>query len=227
MSALDAILRSAGFFRTATLPVTTEGPSALPNHDVSVSAGPYYLVSPLNGRWLTVVEAHFSPDSQGVPLLSDLSNRVSEVLSCYTLALVVHDDDLFFYNLDCEGKSLDGYNSCPQYFEQERLPDAQIEEQPHSVEPLKPLLPAGHSLDELHDLLNRGWWSAYDAGILDENGVVQGDDDGFDFEGERMTAFGELLQLHGTQEDYPYAAWGEGASIAWSDFVALRYRERT
>ncbi len=45
MSALDAILRSAGFFRTATLPVTTEGPSALPNHDVSVSAGPYYLVS--------------------------------------------------------------------------------------------------------------------------------------------------------------------------------------
>ncbi len=53
----------------------------------------------------------------------------------------MHDDDLFFYNLDCEGKSLDGYNSCPQYFEQERLPDAQIEEQRHSVEHLSHCCP--------------------------------------------------------------------------------------
>jgi hypothetical protein len=184
-------------------------------------------VSPLKGRWLTVIEAHFALHSQGVPHLSELGNRLSAALSCYSLALVVHDDDLFFYNLDRNGKSLDGYNSCPQYFEQERLPDAQIEEQRHMPEPFQPLLPTGHSLDELRALLNRGWWNGYDSGTLDENGVVQGDDDGFVFEGERMTAFGTLLELHGNKGEYPYAAWGEGAGIAWPEFVALRYRKRT
>ena len=65
-------------------------------------------------------------------------------------------------------------------------------------------------------MLNRGWWNAYD---LDKE-----EDDGFVFEGERMTAFGTLLQLHGDQGEYPYAAWGESPSIAWPEFVALRYR---
>lgn len=227
MPALDAILRSAGFERAETLPVTAKGPYALPNHDASVSDGPYYMVSSLNGHWLTIIEAHFALHLQGVPHLSDLSNRLSKTLSCCALALMVHDDDLFFYNLDREGESLDGYNSCPQYFEQERLPDAQIEEQRHTPEPFQPLMPAGHTLEELRELLNRGWWSVYDGGTLDENGVAQGDDHSFVFEGERMTAFGTLLQLHGTQGEYPYTAWGEGSGIAWPDFVALRYRKRT
>ena len=88
--ALDAILRSAGFSRAETLPITAEGPYALPNHDASVSAGPYYLVSPLKGRWLTVIEAHFALHSQGVPHLSDVASRLSaEVLS------IVVDEDFF------------------------------------------------------------------------------------------------------------------------------------
>ena len=224
LPALDAVLRDAGFSRAETMAVSSDGPYALPNHETSVSAGPYYLVSPLQGRWLTVIEAHFALHSQGVPHLSDLGNRLSAALSCYALALVVHDDDLFFYNLDRNGKSLDGYNSCPQYFEQERLPDTRIEEQRHTPEPFQPLLPPGCPLDELRALLNRGWWSAYDSGDLDENGVAQGDDDGFVFEGERMTAFGTLLQLHGDRGEYPYAGWGESPGIAWRGFVALRYR---
>ena len=224
LPALDAVLRDAGFSRAETLPVSSDGPYSLPNHDASVSAGPYYLVSRLQGRWLTVIEAHFALHSQGAPHLSDLGNRLSAALSCYALALVVHDDDLFFYNLDRDGKSLDGYNSCPQYFEQERLPDAQIEEQRHAPEAFQPLLPPGRSLEELRALLNRGWWSAYDSGDLDENGVAQGDDDGFVFEGERMTAFGTFLHLHGDQGEYPYAGWGDSKGIAWPEFVALRYR---
>lgn len=224
---LNAILQDSGFVRVETLPVPAEGPSALPEHDIAGEAGPYYLVSPLKGHWLTIIEAHFGLDSQGVPHLSDLGNRLSAALSCYALTLVVHDDDLFFYNLDRDGESLDGYNSCPQYFEQERLPDPLIEEQRHTPEPFQPMLPAGHSLDELRALLNRGWWNAYDAGALDEHGVVRGDDDGFVFEGERMTAFGTLLQLHGNHGEYPYAAWSESDGSVWPGFVALRYRKRT
>src|SRR5262245_419715 len=226
LPALGAILRDAGFSRAETLPISAEGPFALPDHDKAVAAGPYYLVSPLKGRWLTVIEAHFALHSQGVPHLSDLGNRLSATLSCYCLALVVHDDDLFFYNLDRDGKSLDGYNSCPRYFEQERLPDAQIEEQRHAPEPFQPLLPSGHLLDEVRTLLSRGWWNAFDSGTLDETGVVRDDEEGFVFEGDRMTAFGTMLELHGDQGEYPYSAWGEAVGIAWPEFIAVRYRKR-
>jgi hypothetical protein len=227
LPAVDAILRDAGFSRVETLPVPADGPRALANHDAAVSAGPYYLVSAAQGRWLTIIEAHFALRRLGAPHLSDLSLRLSAGLSSYALALVVHDDDLFFYNLDRDGGSLDGYNSCPQYFEQTQLPDEKIEEQRHRPEPFQPILPAGRSLDELLALLNRGWWNAYDSGNLDENGVAQRDRDGSVFEVERMTAFGNLLHLHGEQGQYPYAVWGEAKTIAWPEFVALRYRKRT
>ena len=121
LPALDALLRGAGFSRAETLPVTAEGPYAIPNHEAAVSSGLYYLVSSRHGDWLTVLEAHFAV--HGAPQLSDLGSQLSAVLSCNAITLVVHDDDLFLYNLDRDGSSLDGYNSCPDYFESKRLPD--------------------------------------------------------------------------------------------------------
>jgi hypothetical protein len=88
------------------------------------------------------------------------------------------------------------------------------------------LLPEGHTVAELQSLLNRGWWNAYNAGNLDEDGVAKSDD-GFDFESERMAAFGTLLQLHGAGGEYPYAAWGESKNVRWPEFIALRYREQS
>jgi hypothetical protein len=72
-------------------------------------------------------------------------------------------------------------------------------------------------------LLNRGWWNAYDSGKLDEDGVATSDD-GFVFEGERMTAMGTLLRLHGGSGEYPYAAWAESSDIPWDEFIAIRYK---
>jgi hypothetical protein len=60
---------------------------------------------------------------------------------------------------------------------------------------------------------------------LDENGVPQ-DGDGFVFEGERMTEFGTMLQLHGQVGPYPYAAWYQSKEVNWNDFVAVQYRGR-
>jgi hypothetical protein len=55
-----------------------------------------------------------------------------------------------------------------------------------------------------------------DAGELDHNGVPLRGDDGYAFKGERMSAFGTLLQLHGSPGSYPYAAWGDAqAAIHW------------
>jgi hypothetical protein len=222
LPALDAIMRDMGYSRSEMLSVSTEGPFALPNHDAAASSGPYYLVSQLHEPWLTVIEAHFAVD--GAPHLTDVGKRLSSALSCYALTLIVHDDDLFFYNLDRDGRTLDGYNSCPQYFEQERLPDEKIDEQRHNPEPFQPLLPSGRSVGELRALLKRGWWTAFDSGSLDENGVALGDIDSFVFEGDRMTAFGTLLQLHGGHGEYPYTAWGDSMSITWPEFIAVRYR---
>jgi hypothetical protein len=221
--AMDAILLDAGFASEAVVAVPTEGPYALSGHD-GAGAEPCYVASPLVGRWLTLIETHFALSD--APHLSDLGKRLSSALSCYALTLFVHDDDLFMYNLDYKGVALDGYNSCPQYFEQQRLSETDVEQQRHAPEPFSALLPPGSTLDELRVLLNRGWWQAHDTGNLDAHGVSLDEDDGFIFEGERMTAFGTLLKLHGGAGTYPYAAWGNGEGIDWPSFRAIRYRRK-
>ena len=217
-------LAAAGFVAHDSLAVPPSGPGALPDYDDASSAGPCYLASPLSGHWLTVIEEHVPVE--GAPWLADLANRLSSELSCYVLALMVHDDDVFYYNLEHDGRPLDGYNSCPQYFEQRRLPDSEVESQRHTPEAFELLLPPGHTVDKLRALLNRGWWNSYDAGKLDADGVATEEADGFASEGDRMTAFGTLLQLHGFPGDYPYAAWAQSQNIPWATFLALRYRSR-
>lgn len=222
---MNAVLGSKGFLQSENLKITSKGPYSLPNHKAAVSAGPCYLVSPLNKDWLTIIELHFALGSLGVPDVWELAHRLSAALPCHVLALAVHDDDVFYYCLWRDRKCLDHYNSCPQHFERKRLSEEQINKQRHSPEPFEALLPSGTSLDDLRALLHRGWWNAHDSGALDEHGVERGAEDRFVFEGERMTAFGTLLQLHGTQGKYPYAAWGEAKDIDWSQFIALRYRK--
>src|SRR5262249_23564787 len=139
------------------------------------------------------------------------------------LTFVVHDDDVFFYNLDCNGDSLDGYNSFPQYFEQERITEADIEAQRHTPEAFSPVLPRGVSVDDLLGLLQSGWWAAHDAGELDEDGVPNDVDDRFVFEGERMIAIGNLLHLHGASSGYPFAAWAEAPASAWEGFSQVTF----
>src|SRR2546426_4937288 len=65
-----------------------------------------YIVSPLQGSWSTVLEGHFAV--QNAPWLSDLARSLSAALATYTLGLMVHDDDVLYYNLCREGSDLDG-----------------------------------------------------------------------------------------------------------------------
>jgi hypothetical protein len=221
LPALDEVLERAGFKRAETIPITKKGPFSLPGHDKAINKGPYYLVSELNGDWLTLIEAHFALED--APDLAGVGKQISQALSTYALTLSVHDDDLFLYNLEHNGESLDGYNSCPQYFESRPLSKAELKAQLHSPEAFAPLLASRREMADLKALLDRGWWTAHDSGKLDRDGVEPDDDDGFVFEGERMIEFGTLLKLHGGDGQYPYAAWGE-SPIAWPTFVALRYR---
>src|SRR5258706_15869661 len=110
---LDDLLLDAGSSQSGIVIVPPTGPFAMAGYDDAVTTGPCYLVTSLNGRWITVIEAHFGLG--GALHLADLGRRLSSALSCYSLALFVHDDDLFLYNLDRDGQSLDGDNRCPPY----------------------------------------------------------------------------------------------------------------
>src|SRR5260221_8249804 len=98
-----------------------------------------YCVSPTHGRWVAVLEAHFAV--KNAPWLPELAKPLSAALGTYTLALMVHDDDVLYYNFFHKGADLDGYNSNPQYFERERLSDESIAEQRHNPRQFAPIVP--------------------------------------------------------------------------------------
>jgi len=181
-----------------------------------------YLVGKQEGEWSTVIQTHGSRAES--PHLSDLARQLSLDLQTFTLAMMVHDSDLTFYNLYSSGGALDGYNSCPQYFEKAPLPPAKIKQQQHSVRPFAPLLPKGVSIADLKNVLDRGWWKAFDAGKLGENGLPK-TVDGYVLEDDRMIAIGNLLQLHGEMGTYPFAGWADNKEIIWPNFVALEGRK--
>lgn len=194
----------------------------IPNgHQYAPSGSLQYLVSPLYGSWSTIIESHSFVE--GAPWLSELARSLSAALGNYTLSLMVHDDDVLFYNLCKDGLDLDGYNSNPQYFETARLSADSIGEQRHDPRPFAPLLPEGVNISELQTILDRGWWSACNAGRLDNDGVQPEDEPSFVFEGERMIAIGNLLQLHGRNDGYPFAGWADAPRLEWNKFHDLRF----
>jgi hypothetical protein len=221
LPALDSVLHDAGFARRSIVAVAAGGPHTMSDHDAAIAAGPCYVASPLNGRWLTLIETHRTLPN--APSLSELRKRLSDALASYALTLVVQDDDVFLYELACKGQSLDAYNSCPQYFEQERLSEAQVRQLRHLPEPFVALMPPGRTLDEVRSMLSRGWWQAHDMGQLGPSGLPLHRADEFAVEAERMAAFGTLMQLHGATGTYPYAAWADSREIEWSSFSAIRY----
>lgn len=214
-SALEEVMQGYGLRRIALVPVPPAGPIATGDGSAT------YAVGARRGDWVTVVEVDVA--EPGNPGAADVGSALSRALQTYVLSLAVHDDDILFYNLDLNGDSLDGYNSFPPYFEQERIDEADIEAQRHAPEAFSPLLPSGVSIGDLLVLLQRGWWAAHDAGELDEDGVPNDIDDGFVFEGERMVALGNLLQLHGASSEYPFAAWAEAPESAWEDFKQITF----
>jgi hypothetical protein len=214
---LDTVMRDLGFVRRATLPMSREVLAQIPDDVAAFACGP------LRGEWCTVVEVH---DVFEEVRLVNICMALSKVLDTHVLTLDLHDEDVFYCYLDFRGEPLDAYDSDPMYFEQERLPESEIEAQRHSPEAFVPLLPPGVSIEALSALLDRGWWRAHDRGELDEDGAMADeayDSDDYIHADHRMTAFGTLLQLHGSATDYPYTSWGEASAGAWSGFTLATY----
>ena len=56
-------------------------------------------------------------DEQDIDGIQALTSRLSRELHCFTLAVIVHDDDVLGYFLYHDGELTDWYNSCPSYFD--------------------------------------------------------------------------------------------------------------
>ncbi len=142
---------------------------------------------------------------------------------------MVHDDDVMLYNLDRNGDSQDGYNSNPQYFENARVPEPEIQSQRHTPEPFSYLIPEGKNVEDLLTILNAGWWQAQDNGRLDDDGVMSDEDwDSCPYqdEGERMTTFSSYLELAGGS-DYPFTYWRDNGTINWQDYMLHQFGKKS
>jgi hypothetical protein len=163
----------------------------------------FYLITQPHGDWTTIIELNVNLTEPFY--LYELTNSLSKRLNTYALSFHLHDDDVLIYNLDKNGESLDGYNSNYQYFLAERADPDEILTQRHTPQYFSPIMPATKSVDNLNEILNEGYWTAFDKGELDEEGVPT-DDRYFIEEENRFVRVGKYLEIF-LKDDYPFADW--------------------
>ncbi|HMO35769.1 MAG TPA: hypothetical protein PKA06_06990 [Gemmatales bacterium] len=220
--ALDQVLVEWKYQRKLILNVPADGPAKL---ERPLDPGPShvcYLIGPRNGNWTTLIQAFEERDD--APFLADLSNRLSQQLQTHSLAILLLDGDILFYNLDYRGTPRDGYSSNPQFFADERLSDQDALRHRHMPKAFTPLLPKTIQMERLMELLNVGWWKAYDTGQLDETGDPLYEDALVDEE-ERLAQLGAMLQLNGLG-GYPFSRWRSTTLIDWKVWKAVYYQAK-
>jgi hypothetical protein len=67
-------------------------------------------------------------------------------------------------------------------------------------------MPPGKTTEELNNILNKGYWSAFDNGDLDEEGIPNDFDKYYTDEEERFEKIGKHLEIFSNNE-YPFANW--------------------
>jgi hypothetical protein len=221
--ALDQALKEWKHSRTESIPVPPNGPLALEKVTSLKSNQICYLIGARCEQWTTVIQAF--EDRECTPFLADLSNRLSERLQTHSLAVLLHEGMILFYNLDYRGTPRDGYSSHPTSLTDKKLSDAEILKERHQPKAFTPLLPKEIKIDQLMELLNAGWWHAYDTKQLDETGEPQ-HEDALVEEDERLTKLGGMLQLNG-KAGYPFAHWRTTKLVDWTRFVAVFYETKS
>jgi hypothetical protein len=73
------------------------------------------------GSRVVVAEQGF--DRQNLHWMNTFTGELSNALQCAALALMVHDDDILYFELMERGQTIDRYDSCPGYFEPNASPE--------------------------------------------------------------------------------------------------------
>jgi hypothetical protein len=112
-----AHLNSMGNFYTN---YTLRGPS--PQAIVAALAGRSAIVTPAQNGCVVVFDEE--SDEQDTDVITRLASRLSHELRCPVLAVLNHDDDIFWYQLYLSGELADEYDSSPGYFDPSAEPSA-------------------------------------------------------------------------------------------------------
>lgn len=222
VKALDQALLEWKYRRIESLPVPDSGPRHLsipPDRGVGHLC---YLLGPERGNWTTLIQAF--PERDDSPFLADLANRLSQQLQTHALSILLHEEGIFFYNLDYRGTPRDGYCSNPQHFADHPLSEQEAINQRHQPKAFTPLLPKHIKIEKLINLLDTGWWHAFATRQLDDTGEPL-DENALMDEEERLAIFGGLLQLNGPA-GYPFAHWPATTLIDWKPWQALYYQAK-
>lgn len=166
---------------------TLRGPS--PQAVAAALAGRSAFVTPAQNGCVVVFDEE--SDEQDTEIITELASRLSRELRCPVLAVLNHDDDIFWYQLYLSGELADEYDSSPGYFDPEAEPSA----------------PAGGDAQKL--------CSAFGASSVAEVESVlrksSFDEDGYTFAFERHADLARALSLpaFGVGAGFRYVSEGE------------------
>jgi hypothetical protein len=160
---------------------TLKGPS---QHAVATAfAGRSAIITPVRDGCVVVFDE--ASDEQDSAIITELASELSRDLHCPVLAVLNHDDDIFWYQLFVAGELADEYDSSPGYFDPSAEPSA----------------PAGGSAERLCQAFGADDQDAVET-ILRKSSY---DNDGYVFAFERHA---DLVRTLGIPE------WGVGTAYA-------------
>ena len=91
-----------------------------------------FLIGPELGGWVGVYPVGHGQDTR-------IGCEIARKLSGELFQLLVHDDDFFIYEYYRDGKPVDRYNSCPDYFQQVSASEARkLRGRPDTFDQLAP-----------------------------------------------------------------------------------------
>ena len=158
---------------------------------VAKEASCNFLLGPALGGWISIFPSDSGQNDQ-------ISVEIAKHLPNDIFHLIVHDDDIFSYYFYRDGRSIDHYNSCPDYFEEVSDEEKQLCQ--GRPELFQDLLLKPKSLSRLKTLL-------------------AADKEKYTFESERMAQFVGLLGLSNALSSYEYLQEGERDEIeGWEQF---------
>lgn len=94
-------------------------------------AGRSAIVTPAQDGCVVVFDEQ--SDEQDSAVITELASRLSRELHCPVLAVLNHDDDVFWYQLYLSGELADKYDSSPGYFDAAAEPSAPVGGDPQKL----------------------------------------------------------------------------------------------
>ncbi len=107
--------------------------------------------SPANNGWVTVYTEESETQAKGV--ITNIAAKMSKELKTEVFGFMVHDSDIAVYWLYRNGKIVDEFNSCPDYFGEE-IDNEECQRVRGNTDALLPLCIVGTQRDDLDSLLH-------------------------------------------------------------------------